>query len=34
VLVESEEELSVWREIAMKHLLDSYADEDAVYDEL
>ncbi len=31
---ESDEEMAVWREAAKKHLLDSYADQDAIYDEL
>lgn len=29
-----EDELAMWREAAKQHLLDAYADEDAVYDEL
>ena len=31
---ETDEEMAVWREAAKRHLLDAYADEDAVYDEL
>jgi hypothetical protein len=31
---ETDDEMAVWREAAQKHLLDAYADEDAVYDEL
>ena len=31
---ESDDEMAVWRDAAKKHLLDAYADEDAVYDEL
>jgi hypothetical protein len=27
-------EMALWREASKKHLLDAYADEDAVYDEL
>ncbi len=34
VAYESDEEMAVWREATMKHLLDSYANEDAIYDEL
>ncbi|HTQ37757.1 MAG TPA: hypothetical protein VMJ32_01945 [Pirellulales bacterium] len=34
VPIDSKEEISVWRETAMKRLLNAYADEDAVYDEL
>ena len=29
-----DDEMAVWREAAKQHLLDAYADEDAVYDEL
>jgi hypothetical protein len=28
------DEMAVWRDAAKQHLLDAYADEDAVYDEL
>ncbi|MEX0613538.1 MAG: hypothetical protein WD738_10735 [Pirellulales bacterium] len=31
---EMEDEMAVWREAAKQHLLNAYADEDAVYDEL
>jgi hypothetical protein len=31
---EPDEEMVVWREAAKRHLLDAYADEDAIYDEL
>ena len=31
---EKDDEMAVWREAAKQHLLDAYADEDAVYDEL
>jgi hypothetical protein len=31
---ETDDEMAAWREAAMQHLLDAYADEDAVYDEL
>lgn len=31
---QSEDEMAVWREAAKQHLLDAYADEDAIYDEL
>jgi hypothetical protein len=31
---ETDEEMAVWREAAKRHLLEAYADEDAVYDEL
>jgi hypothetical protein len=31
---EADDDMAVWREAARKHLLDAYADEDAVYDEL
>ena len=31
---EDDDEMVVWREAAKQHLLDAYADEDAVYDEL
>ncbi len=31
---EADDEMAVWREAAKQHLLDAYADEDAVYDEL
>lgn len=34
VAFESDEEMAIWREAAKQHLLDSYADEDAIYDEL
>jgi hypothetical protein len=30
----TDDELATWRDAAKKHLLDAYADEDAVYDEL
>ena len=30
---ESDDELAAWREASKRHLLDAYADEDAVYDE-
>lgn len=29
-----DDEMAVWHEAAKRHLLDAYADEDAVYDEL
>jgi hypothetical protein len=29
-----EDEMAVWREAGKRHLLDAYADEDAIYDEL
>lgn len=32
--VESDDEMSLWRKAAKQHLLDAYADEDAVYDSL
>jgi hypothetical protein len=31
---ETDDEMAVWREAAKQHLLDAYADEDAIYDEL
>lgn len=31
---ESDNEMAVWRDAGKQHLLDAYADEDAVYDEL
>jgi hypothetical protein len=31
---ETEDEMAVWRDMAKQHLLDAYADEDAIYDEL
>jgi hypothetical protein len=31
---EPEDELADWRAAAKQHLLDAYADEDAIYDEL
>jgi hypothetical protein len=31
---ENDEEMAVWRDAGKQHLLDAYADEDAVYDEL
>ena len=31
---ETDDEMAAWREAAKRHLLDAYADEDAVYDEL
>ena len=31
---ETDDEIAVWREAAKQHLLDAYADEDAIYDEL
>jgi hypothetical protein len=31
---EEDDEMAVWREAAKRHLLNAYADEDAVYDEL
>jgi hypothetical protein len=30
----SDDEMAPWRDAAKQHLLDAYADEDAVYDEL
>jgi hypothetical protein len=30
----SEDEMDLWRDAAREHLLDAYADEDAIYDEL
>jgi len=30
----SEDEMELWRDAARRQLLDAYADEDAVYDEL
>ena len=30
----SQDEMDLWRDAAKRHLLDAYADEDAVYDEL
>ena len=29
-----DDELAVWRDAAKQHLLNAYADEDAIYDEL
>jgi hypothetical protein len=31
---ETDDEMDVWRDAAKQHLLDAYADEDAVYDEI
>ena len=31
---ETDDEMAVWREATKRHLLDAYADEAAVYDEL
>ncbi len=31
---ETDDEMAVWRDAVKQHLLDAYADEDAVYDEL
>ena len=31
---DSEDDMAVWREAAKQHMLNAYADEDAVYDEL
>ncbi len=31
---EEDDELDVWRAASKKHVLDAYADEDAVYDKL
>jgi len=31
---EADDEMSLWRDAAKQHLLNAYADEDAVYDEL
>jgi hypothetical protein len=31
---ESDEEMALWREAAKQKLLDAYAEEDAIYDEL
>jgi hypothetical protein len=31
---ESDDDIAVWREAGKQHLLNAYADEDAVYDEL
>jgi len=31
---ESDDEMALWRDAAKQHLLESYADEDAIYDEL
>jgi hypothetical protein len=31
---ETDSEMAPWREAAAQHLLDAYAEEDAVYDEL
>jgi hypothetical protein len=31
---EDDDEMAVWREAAKQHMLNAYADEDAVYDEL
>ena len=30
----SDDEMTPWRDAAKQHLLDAYADEDAIYDEL
>ncbi len=29
-----EDEMAMWRQASLQHLLDAYADEDAIYDEL
>jgi hypothetical protein len=34
VASENDNEMALWREAARNHLLDAYADEDAVYDDL
>lgn len=34
LLSATDDELAVWRDAAKQHLLDAYADEDAIYDEL
>jgi hypothetical protein len=34
VPAEADDEMAVWRDAAKQHLLDAYADEDAIYDEL
>ena len=31
---ETDDEMAVWRDAAKQHLLDAYADEDSVYDDL
>lgn len=31
---EKEDEMAIWREAAKQQLLDAYADEDAIYDDL
>jgi len=31
---ETEDEMAVWRDAAKQHMLNAYADEDAIYDEL
>jgi hypothetical protein len=31
---QTDDELAVWRDAAKQHLLNAYADEDAIYDEL
>lgn len=31
---EADDEMAVWRDAAKQHLLDAYADEDAIYDKL
>ena len=31
---QTDDEMVVWRDAARQHLLDAYADEDAIYDEL
>ena len=31
---EEDDEMAVWREAGKQHLLNAYADEDAIYDEL
>jgi hypothetical protein len=32
--IENEDEMAVWREAGKQHMLNAYADEDAVYDGL
>jgi hypothetical protein len=34
VASERDDEMAVWRDAAKQHMLDAYADEDAIYDEL
>jgi hypothetical protein len=34
LLSDNEDEMAIWRDAAKEHLLDAYADEDAIYDEL